>query len=148
MGDILSNAQLQKAMDADLIQDVTDDDQSGSVDTDVLDEVIEQAEGTVYLYLASKYTLDTLTAAGKKMLRRLVTNIAIFDLYSRRMSVPDVIKTRYTETQNQLQQLARGELSLGANSTHKSPLMSSDQADEDRLFNFTDSDRDDFQDYP
>lgn len=146
MGDILSNSQLQNAMDSDLIQDLSDDDQSGAVDTDVLDEVIEQAEGTVNLYVARQYTLDSLSAAAKTQLRRLVTSIAIYDLYTRRMDAPAAIERRYQEAHEVLNKIAEGLLTLDDNATKKASFMN-DQPD-DRLFNFYDDTEDDFQEYP
>lgn len=94
-----------------LIQ-LTDDESTGAVDDAKVSAAIEDAEGEADGYLATRYLtpLSPVPAAVKKF----VTDIAVYNLYGRRDTVPPDREKRYDNAVKFFSNVSKGTVSLGA----------------------------------
>ncbi|MFH2011683.1 MAG: DUF1320 domain-containing protein [Pseudomonadota bacterium] len=98
----------------ELIQ-LTDDEDTGEVDTDVLSRAIADADAEIDSYCANRYTVPFSPVPA--MIRKLSVDIAIYNLFSRRaLDVSDERQQRYDNAIRFLRDLAKGLISLGAES--------------------------------
>jgi phage gp36-like protein len=98
----LSNSQL--------IQ-LTDDAKSGEVDTDKVSKAIEDAEGEVNGYLAKRYVVPVAPPVPD-LVQKLSTDIAVWNIYSRRQRAPDNVRQRYEDAIKMLIRIADGDMVL------------------------------------
>lgn len=96
---------------ADLL-DLTDDENSGSVNTDVVQWAIDKAEDEVTGYLTGVYTLPLSTIPAK--LKQVATDIAIYNLYYRRdkFHISESIEKTYDRALQYFAALRKGTLDL------------------------------------
>lgn len=98
---------------------LTDDDDTGSVDSDKVDAAILKADALIDSYLAVKYAvpMDTVPAIVKK----LSVDIAVYELFSRRDSVPESTQKRFDDAVTFLKDVAQGRAGIpGATSADSS----------------------------
>lgn len=102
----------------DLIS-ITDDDDTGSVDSDKVGAAIEKADAMIDSYLAVKYAvpMDPVPAIVKK----LSVDIAVYELFSRRDRVSDSTRKRFDDAVTFLKDVAKGKAGIsGATSADSS----------------------------
>jgi phage gp36-like protein len=108
---------------AELTQ-LTDDDNSGEIDTDVVNAALEEASGRVDAYCRQRYVTplqqsDSVTS--------LVLDIATYLLFSRRRSfkMAETVRQRYEDAIAFLKDVASGKASLDQPGTVQTPQTSS-----------------------
>lgn len=116
-----------------LIQ-LTDDDDNGSVDMDKVDAAIADADAEVNGYCGARYGVPFSPVPA--IVKKLSTDIAIYNLFALRESVPDPRVKRYDNAIKFLTQVAAGKISLGVSDPDGTPAKDErpDIASDDRLF--------------
>ena len=107
-----TRADLEQRIPLARLVELTDDDGTGMVDQDRIDEAIGAAQGEVDGYLAERYPvpLDPVPP----LVKAACADIAIYHLYSRTQDeIPETRKDRYAAAVRLLEKLAAGTVSLG-----------------------------------
>jgi len=94
-----------------LIQ-LTDDEDTGAVNTERVSEAIAQADSEVDGYAGTKYSVPFTTVPP--VVKKCSVDIAVYNLYSRKVEeFPATRKDRYNNAIRFLEKVAKGEISLG-----------------------------------
>ena len=114
---------------------LTDDAGTGTVDEDVVNRAITDADATIDAYCQGRYALPLNPVP--EMIRKLSVDIAIYNLYSRRNDVmPDVRTERYKNAIRFLERVAEGKIQLGASTPQpESTANSVNLTSDERIFN-------------
>lgn len=96
--------------EADIVQ-LTDDSDAGVVDSDVVERAIEDADAEIDSYIGVKHELPL--ASTPAMIKRLSVDIAIFNLYHRRLGPPEFRAKKYENAIKILEKISSGDLKLG-----------------------------------
>ncbi|ADW18573.1 protein of unknown function DUF1320 [Desulfobulbus propionicus DSM 2032] len=104
---------LEQMAESDLIA-LTDDVQSGTVDTDVVDWALNGADALIDAHCHDRYQLPFYPVPGLAV--TFAVDLAIYNLYSRRphVEVPQAVKDRQTQALAYLKRVQTGEASMGA----------------------------------
>jgi len=110
LGDITSTITLD-----DVLQ-LTDDNDTGLVDTAKVDEAIAKADGLISAFIGG-VTLDTVP----ELIRQISVELSIYHLYKRRFAanMPESIERGYTHAMDLLKQIQSGKLSIGVEATEQ-----------------------------
>jgi|Deesub1362B_J571_1020462.scaffolds.fasta_scaffold00331_35 phage gp36-like protein len=123
---------LKKIMDPERIRQLTDDNQTGSIDQNIVDAEIEGADAEINGYCQEKYTVPL--SPVPTLIKELSKKITRYRLYMRRGKVPEEIQNDYKNCVKILENIARGLISLGASEpTEKQEIKKSKEL-EDRIF--------------
>ena len=100
-------------MDSDVLIQLTDDADAGTIDADVVTQKIADADALIDGYCGARYSVpfDTVPA----LVLKFSVDIAIYNLYGRRKGAPEDRRTRYKDAVEFLKGVARGDNSLGEN---------------------------------
>ena len=90
---------------------LTDEDDTGSVDTTVVDDAIDTASVEIDGYLGGRYTLPLATVSP--IIKKLCVDIAIYNLYAIGDGPPATREQRYNNAIVYLKSVAKGDISLG-----------------------------------
>jgi len=98
-------------IDEDVLIQLTDDDNAGVVDTDVVTQKIADADALIDGYCGARYTVpfDPVPA----LVLKFSVDIAIYNLYGRRKGAPEDRRNRFKEAVDFLKGVAVGNNSLG-----------------------------------
>ena len=96
-------------MSAQDLEQLTDDENSGAVDTDVVAAVLSEASGAVDSYCRQRYAVPL---QSSEQVKGLTLDIAVYLLYSRRDRVRDVVRQRYQDAVQFLKDVGAGKASL------------------------------------
>jgi phage gp36-like protein len=110
---------IKRQIDWDTLVQLTDDNDSGVIDTDILDRAIADADAEIDAYCGSRYTVPFTTVPD--VIRKRSVDITIYNLYARRRGAPDDRKERYTNAMQFLKDVARNIVSLGEDDPDGSP---------------------------
>lgn len=134
MGNYIVKADILKQItEADLIE-LTDDDNTGSVNDSIVDGAIIDSEGLVDGYLASRYTTPLSTVPN--IIKAFTVDVAIYRIYGRREGAPEDVEKRYNDARQFLKDVSKGVVTLGVKVP--APENSGSQVDiksDDRIFN-------------
>jgi phage gp36-like protein len=103
---------ITEALDEAELIELTDDEGMGTVDESVVTRAIADADATIDAYCQAKYTVPLTSTPDK--IRQISVDIAVYNLYSRRLSVPEHRTARYKEALRFLEKITEGKISLGA----------------------------------
>ena len=125
---------LLEQIDEDILIQLTDDVDAGTIDADKVTRAIADADGEIDSYCGMKYPVPFTTVPP--VIRKCSVDIGIYNLYSRRKGAPEDRKTRYDNAIRFLKDVAKGLASLGEDDPNATPGGSQapdiDQAD--RIF--------------
>lgn len=107
-----TQSDIQNQISEDELIQLTDDSDEGAVDADILARAVADADTVIDSYCGTKYSVPFSTVPD--MVRKLSVDIAIYNLYSRRMGAPDERKDRYDKAISFLRDVAKGMCLLGA----------------------------------
>lgn len=129
-----TQADITKAISEDILIQLTDDDNLGTINADNLTQAIQTADSEIDGYCAVKYTVPFITIPA--VVKALSVEIAVYYLYKRR-TVPEKIEKAYDKAVARLKDISSGRMSLGvdpppAASTMDSP--ESNRNESDRIF--------------
>ena len=101
---------IQKQVIQDSLIQLTDDNQLGVIDTDVIQEAISYSGTLIDGYLRGRYTLPLSTVP--EIIKIIAVDLSIYRLYSRRFQteMPDAIKEKYNHSSKILEQIQRGKI--------------------------------------
>jgi len=114
-------ADLKNQLSEDQLIQLTDDENLGVVNQAVIDKAIVDADAEIDSYLAGRYTVPL--SPIPPLVARFSADLAIYNLYSRRMAVPDQRKDRRDNGVRLLKMLADRKTTLG-----ETPQRAQDQA--------------------
>jgi phage gp36-like protein len=104
---------IKKQLPESVITSLTDDAMTGSVDEAVVAEAIADADAEIDAWVGGRYTLPFNPVPD--VIRKVSTDIAIYNLFSRRdTDPPEVRKDRYRNSIKLLENIAKGVVSIGA----------------------------------
>jgi phage gp36-like protein len=102
---------IKKLIPADILIQLTDDENTGAVVASRIDEAVAQADAEVNAYCATKFTVPF--APVPVVIRKLSVDLAIYNLYSRRVEiVPETRSERYKNAVRTLEGIAKGTVAL------------------------------------
>ncbi|MBL4901105.1 MAG: DUF1320 domain-containing protein [Desulfocapsa sp.] len=102
---------LKAQLPEDLLVQLTDDNDSGTIDATITDTALETADVEIDGYLGERYTLPL--SPVPDIINKQAVDIAIYNLYARRQGPPDHWQKRYDNVIRFLEKVARGDISLG-----------------------------------
>jgi len=117
-----SLSDITKAIDEDKLQQLTDDDDTGSINEDIILSVIDEATEEINLYLRERYSLPL--EETPKIIRQLCNTIAIYYLYLRRHDVPEKHEKAYKNAIKVLDKLSTGKVTLNKSQSDSGPRAS------------------------
>ncbi len=101
---------LEQVSSDELIQ-LTDDANAGIVDAGAVTRAIADADAEIDGYCGSRYNVPF--ASTPVMIRKISVDIALYNLYARRMGAPADRQERYKNAVRFLRNVSRGIISLG-----------------------------------
>jgi len=129
-------ADILEQLDEDILVQLTDDADAGSVDDDMVTRAIADADAEIDGYCGKRYSVPFSTVPA--IIRKFSVDIAIYNLYARRKGAPDDRKDRYSNAVKFLANVAKGLISLGENDPDSTPASAAPEIDnEDRIFTRT-----------
>ena len=105
-------ADLLEQISEDKLIQLTDDDDTGSIDADTITRAITDADAEIDGYAATRY--DVPFSPVPVSIRKLSVDIAIYNLYARRKGAPEDRRTRYNDAIRFLKDLSKGIVTPGA----------------------------------
>jgi len=119
-------------MDDDVLIQLTDDDDEGTVDGDKVTRAVANADAEIDGYCGVRYSVPF--AAVPDIIRAISVDIAIFNLYARRRGATPAVRDRYDDRIAFLKNVAKGLATLGEDDpdgvpseTHAPQISSSDR---------------------
>ncbi len=107
-----TKADISEQLDADILIQLTDDDDLGTVDDARVTRAIADADAEIDSYCATKF--DVPLSPVSDVIRKYSVDIAIYNLYARRMAVPEDRQKRYDNAIRFLRDVSTGKATLGA----------------------------------
>lgn len=107
---------------------LTDDENAASVNQPRVDEAIAQADAEINTYCSNRYVVPFTPVPD--IIRKLSVDIAIYNLYSRRVEVvPETRSERYKNAIRELADIAKGLISVGTTQQPAATITSDIQSD-------------------
>jgi phage gp36-like protein len=114
-------ADIEKLLPRDELIKLTDDESLGQVDSARVDEALTLAQAEVDSYCSTRYLVPV--SPVPMILLKLTADMALYTLYSRVADrVPEIRAERYRHAVRQLQGIAKGTISLGAQTEGNDPI--------------------------
>jgi len=107
-----TQSDILEQIDEDRLIQLTDDNDAGVIDTDVVDRAIADADAEIDAYCGTRY--DTPFSPTPAMIRKISVDIGIYNLFVRRRGVPEDRQKRYDNAIKFLTNVSKGLISLGA----------------------------------
>lgn len=134
MGNYIVKADILEQIPVSDLIELTDDDNTGSVDDSIVNGAIDNSEGEVDGYLASRYS--TPVTPVPNIIKAFTVDVAIHRLYGRRQGATEDVEKRYKNAIQFLKNVSKGVVTLGVASP--APENSGSDVDfksDDRIFN-------------
>jgi phage gp36-like protein len=114
---------IKKLLPEEVLVQLTDDENLGTVNQARVDEAIDQADAEIDSYCGGRYSVPFPAGAGcPDVAKKLSVDIAIYNLYSRTvMEMPAIRAERYRNAIRQLEAISKGVISLGVNPAPSAP---------------------------
>ena len=105
---------LKRLLSEQEIIELSDDEDIGEINEDVVEGAIEDAESEVNAYLVAKYR--TPLSPVPQIIKKLCVDIAIYNLFSRRLQdePPENVRKRYKDAKSILKMISEGQIVLSA----------------------------------
>ena len=129
-----TDADLYERMDQSLVIQLTDDDNTGSVDQTVLDDKRETCHELVNSYLRGRYPVPM--APAPAILADIEADLLVKKLYQRRpnMDIPEPVQDSYDEAMAQLKDISRGIIELEDVPSQGAESIKTNKTSSDRIF--------------
>lgn len=112
--------------------ELTDDNDTGAVDEDIVNGKIEKATNLINGYAKPRYTIPIDPVPG--LIKDLCAEITIYLLFCRRESVPEEWSLIYKSAIGKLKDISAGRISLGSNEVQESEVEFTNKTVDDRIF--------------
>ncbi len=116
MSDYIVQGDLDVYLSDTVLKQLTDDDNSGSIDTGKVTECIVAAEAEVNSFLAKQFTTP-ITGTIPEPVKEWSVQLTTLRLHQRRLPVPEDVWEMAREARRQLGLVAKGEISLDIGSS-------------------------------
>lgn len=104
---------IEKMIDAAKLVRLTDDENTGAINSDRLQEAIDSAAEEIDTYIGGKVKLP-ISGTPPPILGKINADIAIYNLYSRvKEEIPLTRADRYKNAVKLLEKITKGEISIG-----------------------------------
>ena len=110
---------LKKQVPETVLIQLTDDADTGSIDTDHTDQAIADADAKIDSYCGKRYSVPF--SPVPDILKKTSVDIAIYNLYSRRKGAPDHIEKRFNAAIQFLRDVSKGQATLGEDDPDGNP---------------------------
>lgn len=132
----LNEGILGKYISNDELIKLTDDENSGGINTERLNEAINAASNEFDNYLRDIYDIALFPSPLPEMLTQIIADIAIYNLYKRRfrLDMPESISKIYEIAVDKLTKIARGEIQLMLPKKSTAGFIKINKTDNDRIF--------------
>ncbi|WP_020403744.1 gp436 family protein [Gracilimonas tropica] len=129
-----TDADLYDRIDQEMVIQLTDDDNSGSVDQTVLDNKRADASEVINTYLRGKYEVPLDPAP--KILTNIEADLLVHSLYARRANyeIPDSVKESKKDALDLLMKINQGKILLEDQPDVASGSLVTNKSSTDRLF--------------
>lgn len=107
-----AKADILEQLDEDTVIQLTDDNDLGVMDNDVITRAIADSDAEIDGYCGTRHELPF--SPVPVMIRKLSVDLAIYNLYARRRGVPEDRQKRYENAIRFLRDVSLGRVSLGA----------------------------------
>jgi len=107
-----TKADILEQLDEDILIQLTDDDDLGTVDDDMVTRAIADADALIDSYCGTRYGVPL--SSTPDIIRACSVDLAICNLYARRRGVPEDRKQRCAERVSFLKDIATGKATLGS----------------------------------
>lgn len=129
-----TKADILKQIDEDVLIQLTDDDDAGVVDDDIITAQIARTDALINGYCGKRYAVPFTTVP--EVVNGFAVDISIYGFYGRRKGAPEDVRNRYKDAIDFFKGVASGKNSLGENdpegSTADAPQMST--SNPERIF--------------
>jgi len=106
-----TQSDILEQMDADVLIQLTDDDNAGEVDDAKATRAIANADAEIDSYCGARHSVPFATVPD--MIRACSVDIAIYNLYARRQGAGESVKERYDNRIAWLKAVSKGLATLG-----------------------------------
>jgi phage gp36-like protein len=111
-----SRADLEKAIEAQVVIDLTDDERAGATNTEIETRVADacaRASKRIDGFLRGRYAVPI--SPVPQMIRAIAVDLAIHRLFSRRpaIGIPETVRDNWKAAEADLVRISKGELDLG-----------------------------------
>lgn len=112
---------IKKQVQETTLIEITDDNLTGEINTDVADEAILYSQTLINGYLRGRYTLPL--TATPELLKVIAVDLSVYRLYARRFhtEMPEPVSDKYKNTMKLLEQIQKGTISLGIEAAGNPP---------------------------
>jgi len=118
---------IKNALSERRLIELSNDQDSSSVNTTVVEAAIKKADGVIDAYCRKRYSIPL--ADPPNVINALSVELSIYFLYSRKSEAPDDIQKRYEKAIEMLEQIAEGKLKLGLPSANSKIQMIEEYTD-------------------
>lgn len=131
---------LEKFIPIDELVKLTDDNNSGGVNTIILNEAINIASNEIDNYLRDSYDISLFPNPLPEQLTAIVCDIVIYNLYKRRfrLEMPESISKIYDNAISTLKRIARGEIQVELPKKDQATFIKINKGQSDRIFKHRD----------
>jgi len=137
-----TQSDIEDRITASVLAQLTDDTNGTTTDTDVMDEIIDLAQGLVDSYLRGKHTVPYTTTVPD-MVRNWTVTIAARYLYQRRiqLAVPETLQDDFKEAKAQMREVQKGLLIIddSGSEANTAGYYKSNKTSDSRIFTSNDS---------
>lgn len=112
MGVYITKTDILEQLPAEFLVQLTDDESIGAVNDGRVDAAIDDAEGEADGYLSTRY--PTPLSPVPAVVKKFTADIAVYNLFSRRDTVPPDREKRYENAVKFFSGVSKGLVSLGA----------------------------------
>lgn len=130
--------QLKERIAEKTIQQLTDDDRIGSIDTTRVDAAIARADAEIDAWCGKRYSVPFVTVPP--IIREISADLAVYYLYARRSEkMPETRAAAQKDALRALEKIGKGDVSLGVAEIPAAPASNSGATfiGGDRVFNRT-----------
>ncbi|MEP0860572.1 MAG: DUF1320 domain-containing protein [Ignavibacterium sp.] len=133
----IDEAILERYISRDELIRLTDDENSGSVNSERLNEAINIASNEFENYVRDLYDISLFSSPLPDQLTQIICDITIYNLYKRRyrLEMPESIINIYNLAISQLSKIAKGELQINLPKKTTAGFIKINKTEDDRIFN-------------
>ena len=107
-----TQADLEDQLSSEELRQLTDDLDSGSINTTIANRAIDDADAEIDSYIGVRY--DVPLATIPQIIKKVSVDIAIYNLYARRQILtPEARRQRYEDAIELLKNVSKGLVTLG-----------------------------------
>lgn len=128
---------LERYISREELTRLTDDENTGNVNNQRLDEAINIASNEFENYVRDIYDITLFPSPLPDQLTQIICDIAIYNLYKRRyrLEMPESIVNIYNLAISQLSKIAKGELQVNLPKKTAAGFIKINKTEDDRIFN-------------